>query len=235
MVAVHRTRTRESSPVLDAAREQTRAIALAEAQRFELATQWAAAHPAPVEDAVVDELGELIMYADQPATLAGEGAPSMSEFAISEFALACGMSPHQGRAFIGAALEARHRLPRIWARTMRGEIPVWKVRKVTERTHRLTPAGAAYVDQQLHHLLERCTFTQIITTVETAAAEIDDEHDEQCRAERWESQHLDINLADVAGNTGLVPVTGLLAYADALALEESIRAGAATLAQEFPE
>lgn len=235
MARTHHTTPRETSPVLAAARERTRTIALAEAERFELATVWAAAHPAPVEDDVVDELGDLIMVADQPVTLAGEGAPAMSEFAISEFALACGMSAYQGRAYIGAALEAKHRLPRIWARTMRGEIPVWKVRKITERTHRLTPAGAAYVDQQLHRILETCTFTQIITTTETAAAETDDEHEEGCRAERWEQQHLDINLHDTAGNTGLVPISGLLAYADALALEEAVRAGAAVLAEEFPD
>src|SRR5262245_54440870 len=97
------------SSVLDAAADQTRAITMAEAARFELAAEWAEAHPAPVEDRVVDELGELVMFGDQPITLAGEGAPGMSEFAVAEFAAACGMSTWQGRNFIGAALECKHR------------------------------------------------------------------------------------------------------------------------------
>jgi hypothetical protein len=61
--------------VLDAAAEATRAELLAAARRFELAATWAEAHPGPVEGPVVDELGTLVIHGDQPATLAGEGAP----------------------------------------------------------------------------------------------------------------------------------------------------------------
>src|SRR5262245_29709655 len=146
-----------SSPALDrpvdallaAAEHAARAETMAAARKFELAASWAEAHPAPVTDDVVDEYGELAMYADQAVTLAGEGAPGMSEFAVAEFAAAIGVSTHAGRDLIGAALEAKHRLPKIWARTLRGEIPVWKVRRVTEHTHRLPAMAAAQVDRDL--------------------------------------------------------------------------------------
>ena len=52
------------------------------------------------------------------------------------------MSSVAGRKFLGAAIETKHRLPRLWARVMAGEVPVWKVRRVTEHTHRLPPHGA---------------------------------------------------------------------------------------------
>src|SRR5690349_9983120 len=164
--------------VLDAAVEATTLIRTAEAERFVLAAAWAEAHPAPVEDRVVDDDGYVILYGDQPITIAGEGAPGMSEFAVAEFAAACGMTAHQGRAFIGAAVEAKYRLPGIWKRVVAGEVAVWKARRVTERTHRLTEAGAAHVDRELAPVLHTCSFAQIERAAETAAAEADGEHEE---------------------------------------------------------
>jgi hypothetical protein len=162
--------TTAPDPVLSAAAEATRAITLAEAARFELAVAWAEAHPAPVEEPVVDQYGELVMYGDQPVTLAGEGAPGMSEFAVAEFAAAVGMTPFQGRAFIGAALECRYRLPQTWARVLAGEVPVWKARRVTDHTHRLPAAGAAYVDAELAPILDTCSYAQVERAATTAAA-----------------------------------------------------------------
>lgn len=235
MASRTRTRTPAPSPVLDAAAEAARAEVLAGARKFELAAAWAAAHPVPVVEDVVDELGALVLYGDRPVTLAGEGAPGMSEFAIAEFAAACGMSPHQGRAFLGAALECRHRLPRIWARVVAGEVAVWKVRRVTEHTHRLTPTGAAYVDTALAPVLETCSFAQIERAVARAAAEADDEHEELSRAEDWERQHLHVHLDQPQPHTGLIPIEGLLDYPDALALDTALRAGAARLRDAHPE
>ena len=221
--------------LLACATEQTMIARMAEAARFELAAAWAEAHPAPVEDAVVDAVGDLVMFGDQPITLAGEGAPGMSEFAVAEFAAAVGMSAYQGRRFLGAALEAKHRLPKIWARTMTGQLPVWKVRRVTERTHRLDPLAAAYVDRHLAPVLESCSWAEVESAVETATAEADPEHAEGLRLDHAAQAHLDISLKDAHLNSGLVPVTGLLDYTDALALEQQIQAGAHALLVEHPD
>src|SRR4051794_12648037 len=109
-----RTDTTVTDPVLSAARDAAHAKTMAAAREFELAATWAALHPAPVTDPVVTDTGVVQMYGDQPVTLAGEGAPGMSEFAVAEFAAAIGLSTPAGRNLIGAALECRHRLPRIW-------------------------------------------------------------------------------------------------------------------------
>src|SRR4051794_27609843 len=101
-----------TDPVLAAARDAAHAETAAAARKFELAATWAALHPAPVTEDVVTATGVVEMYGDQPVTLAGEGAPGMSEFAIAEFAAAIGVSTRAGRDLIGAALECRHRLPR---------------------------------------------------------------------------------------------------------------------------
>ena len=113
-----RTDTTAIDPVLSAARAAARDEVMAAARKFELAATWAAMHPAPVEDPVVTPEGAVDMYGDQPVTLAGEGAPGMSEFAIAELAAALGLSTRAGRDLIGAALECKHRLPKIWDQVM---------------------------------------------------------------------------------------------------------------------
>ncbi|MFC6041697.1 HNH endonuclease signature motif containing protein [Nocardioides hankookensis] len=232
-------RTRTQDPqlrgLLACAAEADLAERLAAAKKFELAARWAEAHPAPVEDSPVDELGELVMFGDQPINLAGEGAPGMSEFAVAEFAAAVGMTAHQGRAYLGAALEAKYRLPQIWARAMAGEVAVWKVRRVTDRTRRLDPIAAASVDRDLAPVLESCSWVKVENAVETAAAEADPEHAEGIRLDRSQSQHLDIGLTVTHLNDGLVPISGLLDYTDALALEAQIKAGAHALLTDHPE
>ncbi|WP_156391150.1 hypothetical protein [Nocardioides sp. Root1257] len=231
-----RTRTQDPQlrDLLASASEADLAERLAAARKFELAATWAEAHPAPVEDAVVDELGDLVMFGDQPITLAGEGAPGMSEFAVAEFAAAVGMSAYQGRNFLGAALEAKYRLPQIWAKTMAGQVPVWKVRRVTDRTHRLNPTAAAHVDRQLAPVLATCSWVKVEAEVETAAV-ADPEHAEGERLDCSAQAHLDIALTDARLNRGLVPITGLLEYTDAMALDAQIKAGAHALLTEHPE
>ena len=231
-----RRSTTTPDPVLDAAAEAAREETRAAARKFELAVTWAETHPAPVEEAVVDDLGTLVMYGDQPATLAGEGAPGMSEFAISEFAAAVGMTPYGGRAFIGAALEAKYRLPKIWTRVLAGEVPVWKARRVTHHTHRLTPAGAAYVDTELAPILHSCSYGQIEKAVAAAAAEADTEYEEQGRVEDHDTlPRFDLWFDAAHLNHGLVPIDGLLDYTDALALDAALKAKAEEIRAEHPE
>src|SRR6478735_8157712 len=119
--ATHGLRSLTVDESLLAAAEVThRAKALAEAREFELAAQWGEAHPgdeapalasAPVYEANV-------LFGDRPLEVAGYGAPTVSEFAIAELATALGLSSAGGRSFLGAALETKHRLPRLWARVM---------------------------------------------------------------------------------------------------------------------
>src|SRR5687768_2193674 len=189
-----RTDTAVTDPVLSAARDAARAEVLAAARKFELAATWAAMHPAPVTEDVVTPEGVVDMYGDQPVTLAGEGAPGMSEFAVAEFAAAIGVSTHAGRLLIGAALECKHRLPRVWARVLAGEVPVWKVRRLTEHTHRLPMPGAAYVDRHLAPVIERCSFAQIERAVEAACAETEDEKAELDRLDAAAGEFVEIRL-----------------------------------------
>jgi hypothetical protein len=165
--------------------------------------------------------------------IAGEGAPTVDEGAIAEFALAIGMSTDSGRVYLGDAVELCHRLPRLWRRVTAGEVPVWKARRVAASTRSLPMEGAGHVDRHLAPVLHRCSFAQIERTVEQARAEWDPAETERRRLVEAEQRHCDVHLKSMTSE-GLVPISGMLDVADAVALEDRIAAKAAILDPELP-
>lgn len=81
--------------------------------------------------------------------LAGAGTPLVLDLAIADCAAELHLTTHAARALVGDALEARHRLPRLWRRVQDGEALVWLVRKVAAATRDLTADQAATVDTNL--------------------------------------------------------------------------------------
>ena len=59
------------------------------------------------------------------------------------------MSPAAGARLIGDALDLVHRLPLLWKRVTRLEVPAWQARRVAQQTHALPLIGARWVDHQL--------------------------------------------------------------------------------------
>ena len=80
---------------------------------------------------------------ERELTIAGPGAPLVAEFCVAELALALGVSTDSGKRYLGDAVETHYRLPRLWARVMAGEVPVWKARQVATRTIGLSEDAAA--------------------------------------------------------------------------------------------
>ena len=75
---------------------------------------YCAAHEVPEDEAAtVVERGR-----DTGLTLAGPGAPFVSEFAVIELATALGMTVDACRRYVGQVLEVRYRLPLIWRRVV---------------------------------------------------------------------------------------------------------------------
>jgi hypothetical protein len=81
--------------------------------------------------------------------LGGDGTPLVAAFTPEPFALAVGLSPAAGAQLIGDALDLRHRLPLLWKRVARLEVPAWQARRVARQTHRLSKSAAVWVDEQL--------------------------------------------------------------------------------------
>ena len=93
-----------AAAVLEHARDRRRAADAAEADLLQDAVTWADLHPA-------ESIGDAVRFGDTPVPVAGPGAPLVAEFCVAEFAAAVGLPTETGRAYLGEALELRHRLP----------------------------------------------------------------------------------------------------------------------------
>ena len=170
--------------------------------------------------------------ADTMLELAGPGAPEVSEFAVIELAAALGRSTDSGRMLLSDAVEAKHRLPKIWQRLVDGQVQVWRVRRVTEVTRPLTQEAAAFVDAHLAHVVHTASFATVKRLAAEAAARFDPETTEMDEVDTQSTLHvtLDLNTAWTIGTANAVHLSGLLDRADAEELEHAIRTIADQLA-----
>src|ERR687890_410394 len=130
-----------AAAVLAQARADRAAADAAEARLLSHACTWADLHPAEsIHDAAL-----LSRYGEQPLAVAGPGAPLVAEFAVAEFAAAVGLPTETGKAYLGEALELRHRLPQTWARVQMGDLAAWRARRIARATIGLSPAAASFV------------------------------------------------------------------------------------------
>ncbi|MEP9361874.1 DUF222 domain-containing protein [Nocardioides sp. CN2-186] len=165
--------------------------------------------------------------------IAGPGAPLVAEFCVAELALALGMSTDAGKRYLGDAVETRYRLPRLWSRVMRGEVPVWKARQVATRTIGLCADAAGFVDTHVASVAHRCSYAQIDRAVDHARDMFDPDEAEAKRAEQAEHRNVNVRLGDVTTD-GLVYIEATTDLADALAFEAQLSAKAHDLLDTHP-
>ena len=123
-----------AAAVLEHARDRRRAADTAEADLLQDAVTWADLHPA-------ESIGDAVRFGDTPVPVAGEGAPLVAEFCVAEFAAAVGLPTETGKAYLGEALELRHRLPKTWARVRSGDLAAWRARRIARATIALARGG----------------------------------------------------------------------------------------------
>ena len=158
---------------------------------------------------------------DTGLPLAGPGAPLISDFAVMELSALLGRSLDSGRNYVGQVIELAHRLPRLWARLLDGEVPVWKALRIADHTRLLPAEAAAFVDRQLAPYAHGCSWAQVDRLVEEALVRFDPEAAEERRREAHEHRHVDLGL-DQVGYDGIAHGTTALDIADALDLEQAI-------------
>ncbi len=221
------TQTLAASAVLASARRARAAANAAETQVLLDAVEWCRLHE------VTDLEGAATLLAgpgqDTGIPIAGEGAPLVSEFAVAEFASALGLSAGSGRVLVGHALELAHRLPKVWARVLAGELVPWRARRIAEETQVLSCEAAGWVDAQVAPFAHRTGPAQVQRTVETAIAQFMPEFAADRRERAAEQRYFAID-ADQVSFAGTARVHGELDLADALDLEDAVRAGATQLA-----
>lgn len=219
--------------VLQAVRAAEAAVRRAEADKLALALRWAHLHPSVDGTQNADDAAMFFsQYGEAP--ISGDGCPGVAEFAIAEFGAVLGTTTNAAKTMIGQALELFHRLPRCWARVQSGVVPAWRARKVADATihavPELTAEAAAWIDAQTAPFLDKVGPAQIERIIEQAklnfnlAATADDE-DAEPDQRRVDIRTRDLNLS----GDGTVFMEARLDLADALDLEQALRAGAEEL------
>ena len=215
--------------VLDYARSQRAARDAAEVAMYEATCTWAAMHTTsdPARAAVLPGT-------DLQISIAGPGAPSVSEFAIIEYGTAIGLSADAAVGYVAHVVETRYRLPRLHAAVTAGRVPVWRARRIAEATLALPAEAAEWVDRHLAGVAATCSYAALARLVEEALCRFDPETAEDNRAKAAESRKLDIHLDTATRGgaciEGTADITGCLDLADALDLENAVAREARNLA-----
>ena len=174
---------------------------------------------------MVSERGE-----DTGLTLAGPGAPLVSEFAVIEFATTLRLTDYAGRILLGHALELCHRLPRVWARIQAGDLPAWRGRKIADHTLALSEEAVTWVDGQVARFAHKIGAAATERLVDEAIARFMPETARQQREQSADGRHVAVHHRQVSFN-GTVEITGELDLADALDLDAALAQKADTLAE----
>src|SRR4051794_11143963 len=211
-----------AAAVLEHARDRRRAADAAEGDLLQDAVIWADLHPA-------ESIGDAVRFGDTPVPVAGVGAPLVAEFCVAEFAAAVGLPTETGKAYLGEAVELRHRLPRIWARVGAGDLPAWRARRIARATIALSPAAAGFVDAQVARFAHRIRPSAVDRLVQEAIVRFMPEEARRRREAVADGRHVHVHTHQVSFE-GTVWVEAEVDLADALDLDTALSAGAARLA-----
>ncbi|MGO4257444.1 DUF222 domain-containing protein [Marmoricola sp. RAF53] len=213
--------TTDAAAVLASARRHRSEADAAEVRLFLDALAWAHAH-------TVEDASDCATWGDSPIPLAGEGAPLVSEFCVTELAAALGMSDHAGRALIASALEIAHRLPRIFHRVQTGTLQVWRARRIAERTLALSPEAALHVDRYLARTAHRIGLAATERLIDEAIATHMPDHARQLAEQAADQRHVRIDHQQVSF-AGTSLFGGELDLVDAQDLDTRLSVDAADL------
>src|SRR5690349_7458827 len=214
-----------AAAVLAFARDRRAAADAAEADLLQAACTWADLHPAEsIHDAAL-----LSRYGEQPLAVAGPGAPLVAEFSVAEFAAAVGLPTETGKAYLGEALELRHRLPQTWARVRSRDLAAWRARRIARQTIGLSVAAAGFVDAQVASFAHRIRPSGVDRLVEEAIVRFMPAEARRRRQVAADGRHVHVHTHQVSFE-GTVWVEAEVDLADALDLDTALSAGAARLA-----
>ena len=132
--------------VIDRARSARRAAQAAAVEELEMALEWALLHPCQANETPA-HWGVADLHDEGLVPLAGVGAPWVAEFAPVDLAAALGITHDAGRQQVADALELAYRLPKLWARVLAGEVPVWRARLIARETTDLSVKAALFADR----------------------------------------------------------------------------------------
>jgi hypothetical protein len=211
--------TPEGAEVLATVRRTQDAVRSGEVEILKQVVEWARLHE------VEEGSYETATWGESPLPLGGEGAPLVSEYCLAEFAAAVGMKTESGRYFIAHALELAHRLPYLYARILAGAVPVWRARRIAEKTLVLSAEAAAYVDVEIAPAADKIGPVVTERLVDEAISRFMPDYARELAEKAAEQRHVTVDRRQI-GFHGTSRVYGELDLADALDLEDALARGA---------
>ncbi len=132
--------------------------------------------------------------------------PAMDWRAGAAFAAAIGMSTQAGEALIRDALVLRHRLPRVWARVVTGEVPVWRARRIAQAVYAQPADVADYLDEHVAGVAERVGVVTVDRLIDEAMLRLHAEERELAQLEQLDATYVTVHEASI-NHTGIAEAT----------------------------
>jgi hypothetical protein len=200
-------------------REQRAVLEAAEAELARLALEWADAHPDLDEPVETDPESDWF------------GLPNVRWDAAAPFAAANHMSSTAGRAMLRDLLLTRHRLPGLHARTVSGEVPVWRARRIATALLGQPPDVCTYLDQRVAHRAETVGPITLDRIIDEAKLRLHAEERELEQLEALDARFVRVYDGSI-NHTGIADLEARADWADLAAFDEAVAAVAAALGRD---
>jgi hypothetical protein len=192
----------DGTALLAAVTEAERASRLAEVDKFQLLSAWAAMHSSdPTEGPdghIARRVGNVLRQ------LGGEGTPGVQDFCLGELAIARGAGVTATINMLADVLDLEHRLPLTWQVVRRGECEVWVARKVAKMSRHLPADKVSVVDTAVSRMIASEAAGRVLQVAEAKVIEADPAlHEERCEAER-RRRYLGLGRTDEYGLRTLI-------------------------------
>lgn len=228
-----------SSELIARVRETRAAADRAEIELLHLAVAWAHAHPAtPGDDTWQapradgdDDGSPQAEHVDDPEQLEWFGIPEVTWDAPAAFAAANAMTTAAGKAFLRDSLVLRHRLPRIYARLSRGQVQVWRARRIAQAVVGMPADVCAYVDTELAKIAHQVGAVTLDRVLDQAMTFLYPEQREQEQLEELDKRHATLDERSLNHN-GIGEMTLRAEWADLKDFDKALSLIAAALKRD---
>ncbi len=164
--------------LLDLTRDAETMARMADRAKLRFANQWADIHAATAGDGGGGVGKRRCRWTVRSRSVA-PGPRRWRHSRAEPFGAVLGISTLSAMNLISAAVELKHRLPRIWALMEDLAVPAWKPKMAARLTTSLSPEAAAYVDAELAPILATRGGPTIERVVAEAIARFHPEQAEQ--------------------------------------------------------
>ncbi len=193
--------------------------ARAAADRAEVDILQAAAHWADLHSELARATSPLLPGSEKLVQFGGDGTPVLAEFAPSELGVVLATSPSAAERLVGDALDLRHRLPRLWARIVAGEVKPWIGRTCADATRHLSVETVAVVDRRIAKYAHALSWGRIEAII--AACWLECDPDAAAEADERAQRSLGVWL-DQSGEVGTKKVFIQAEPADAIWFDATV-------------